>query len=161
LEKFFRTYDELRIDWQRYDRVDCSACNNVCCKSEGYVILFPYEEEYIKLKTEKTLKKTSHRRIGGERIKVFEDCGFLQPDGRCRIHPYRMVECRLYPFQFTSKGNTFYDPYCPAAEKLSTDRKYIQNLRRRWMKLCKVLPPNFLRAWNLSLRDLSGIKKLP
>jgi len=161
LEKFFRAYDELRSGWQTFGQVDCFTCSNTCCKSEGYVILFPYEEDYLKLKTGKSLKKTTHRRIGGERIKVFEDCGFLQIDGGCSVYPYRMVECRFYPFQFTSKGNVFYDPHCEPAKTMSTDLRYIQNLRRKWLKLCSVLPLHFLKAWDISLRDLSGIKKLP
>jgi Fe-S-cluster containining protein len=160
LEKFFQAYDELRRDWQKYDCIDCSTCNNICCNSEGYVILFPYEEEYLKIKTGRTLKKTSHRRIGGQRIKVFEDCGFLQPDGRCENYSYRMVECRFYPFQFTSKGEVFYDPYCKATETVLKDLKRIQNLRRKWITLSRVLSPQFLKVWDLSLKDLSGIKKI-
>ena len=87
---------------------ECSGCNE-CCRGMGQsIVLDPYDifqlekvtganfaqlmQEKIELHVEDGLILPSLKMQSGT-----DACGFLNQDGRCRIHDYRPGLCRLFP----------------------------------------------------------------
>lgn len=101
--KLYRLNDMVKAGCD--DCRDCSAC---CCGMGSSIILDPYDmyrlvcglglpaarvlEEYLELNVVDGIVQPNLK-IAGER----EQCGFLNEEGRCSIHPYRPGICRLFP----------------------------------------------------------------
>lgn len=92
-------------------KADCGGCGgcSACCRNMGKsVILDPYDvcrlangldtsfEELLKEKLELSMVDGAvlpNLKMAGPE----EKCGFLNGEGRCRVHPFRPGICRLFP----------------------------------------------------------------
>ncbi len=90
---------------------ECEGCSECCRDMDKSIILDPYDMMMICKGTGLNFDEL----LGGERsyielsiqdgltlpnIKMQPDsgaCGFLNDEGRCRIHPYRTGFCRMFP----------------------------------------------------------------
>ena len=114
-------------DGKRYEandmvRVDCGGCQGCfsCCEGMGTsVILDPYDvrelTKGLSLTFEQLLNSVlelnvvdglvlPNIKMAGEK----EQCGFLNDEGRCAIHPFRPGFCRLFPLGRIYADNRFW-----------------------------------------------------
>ena len=92
-------------------KADCNGCNGcfACCKGMGQsIVLDPFDifqiTSNLNLKFEQLLEdKIELNVVDGiilpnlKMVGVQEQCGFLNKEHRCSIHPFRPSICRLFP----------------------------------------------------------------
>lgn len=158
-----RLYSEN--DMVRADCHDCRGCS-ACCRGMGKsVILDPYDVYRLTLGLKKTMQELlmeqaelnvvdgvvlpNLRMMGKE-----EQCGFLDPQGRCSIHPLRPGICRLFPLgRYYENGSFRYflqTVECNAARSKIKISKWIDTPR---------LDQNsrFVIAWHYLLNQIEDI----
>jgi len=80
--------------------IKCEQCGD-CCRTVTPIVAQEYEVEriaqYLGIKSRK-LKRHWDKREDGVYLVPSKPCMFLK-DGKCSIHPARMVVCKYYPLQ--------------------------------------------------------------
>ena len=136
---------------------ECSGCSS-CCRGMGQsIILDPYDVFQLQTVTGQNFAQLMQDKIELRvedglilpSIRMQDDtdaCGFLNRDGRCRIHTYRPGLCRLFPLgrNYDGKGLTYF---------LLEDACLIHNRTkvkiRKWLGIEQITKyENFLTAWH-------------
>ncbi len=92
-------------------KADCHGCNGCssCCRGMGdSIVLDPYDVYNLSKATGKKISDMLYTEIGLSvkdgiilphinMDKTGDSCGFLDENGRCKIHSYRPGICRLFP----------------------------------------------------------------
>lgn len=123
--KRFVNLEEM-TDGRLYDgndmvKADCHGCNGCssCCREMGdSIVLDPFDAYNLSKGTGKNLSEMLYKEIGLSvkdgiilpHINMEKDansCGFLDENGRCRIHSYRPGICRLFPLGRLYEGDGF------------------------------------------------------
>jgi Fe-S-cluster containining protein len=136
---------------------ECSGCSS-CCRGMGQSILLdPYDIFQLQIATGQSFAGLMQEKIElcvesgiilpALRMQSETDaCGFLNHEGRCRIHPYRPGLCRLFPLgrSYDEKGLHYF---------LLEDACRIQNRTKIKIKKWLEVPAlsqyeKFLAAWH-------------
>ncbi|MDD5163595.1 MAG: hypothetical protein PHD95_05305 [Candidatus ainarchaeum sp.] len=121
-EALFRVYDYIYS--KGFGGVPCCKnCNG--CERKNYVILYPYEEEYLSKRCGKNIFNKSISLGKGTKIC---DCNF-DIGGQCAIYSHRPIDCRTYPFVLrkSNKGlRLCIDEWCPAAKNIMQSQNHLE-----------------------------------
>ena len=102
----------------------CKNCNG--CERKKYVILYPYEDEYLAQRCGKDI--FNKRIVLGGGIKIC-DCNF-DIGKQCVIYEHRPVDCRTYPFvlrELDGGVRLYVDEWCPAAKNILQNQNHIED----------------------------------
>ena len=144
---------------------ECSGCSS-CCQGMGQsIILDPYDIYQLQTATGQTFAQLMQDMIGlhvedgvilpSIRMQDNTDaCGFLNRDGRCRIHTYRPGLCRLFPLgrNYDEKGLKYF---------LLEDACLIHNRTKvkikKWLGVEQIAKyENFLTVWHDLRREVQA-----
>lgn len=84
---------------------DCEGCSDCCRDMEDTVKLTPYDVYHLQKGLQKSFEELLNENIELSveeglilpHLKTEGKCSFLNEEGRCLIHPFRPMVCRLFP----------------------------------------------------------------
>lgn len=142
---------------------DCKGCS-ACCKNMGEsIVLDPYDIYQLQKGLSMTFEELlAHGKIELNvvegvilpNIAMHENCGFLNEEGRCSIHPYRPGICRLFPLgRWYEEGDFSYFLQVHECKNTSRTKVKVKN----WIDIDNVSAYEaYICKWHYFLKDISA-----
>jgi Fe-S-cluster containining protein len=142
-QTLFKIYDKVNSALG-FANVNCleGKCN-FCETGIDAAILFPFEEEYLKIKNNTKIPSEKSNCISIKTLGIDNNSCIFYKNRKCVIQEYKPLECKLYPliiwegYKFV---NLELDLRCPEATKLKENKEYFKQIipaLREFVNFCQ------------------------